>query len=82
MDYLVCSQNSGEVFLLLFDIFLLFDKVHYAAFYFLLTSETIWDMDSDLFGGLVISKEYFKRVLFLINYSLYLELELIRNQCI
>lgn len=30
MDDLVCSQNSGEVFLLLFDIFLLFDKVHYA----------------------------------------------------
>lgn len=57
-------------------------------FYFFLTSEMIWNVDNDIFGGLVISKfyfngeEYFEKVLFLISYSLYLELELIRNQCI
>lgn len=40
-------------------------------FYFFLTSEKIWDMDDDIFGGFVISKldfngeEYFENVLFL-----------------
>lgn len=50
--------------------FLLFDDVHYAAFFFL-TSEKIRDMDNDIFGSFVISKldfngeEYFEKVLFL-----------------
>lgn len=63
-------------------------------FYFFLTSEKIWDVDNDVFGGFVISKldfngeEYFETILFLNQllfsqfFSQYLELELIRNQWI